>query len=563
LGHDPVRIGQWEIHPAANLFPLMDGADFDAFVEDIREHGLHESIWRAWVPDPTAPKTRKQVVLDGRNRLRACIALRIRPTFRDYEGDDPNAFAISLNLHRRHLTPSQRAAIAADLEPVFAEAAKAWPIAAAEGHPSGKEVEPVPPPGKARDHAAAAVGGVTGRSVSKAKKVRDAAPELHAAVKAGTLAVTTAERMLGVPEATRTEVLRRVKAGESKSAGAALREVTRAARPPATAPSGPPPKDPTVLRADEAIDRAFSVTRAREDLERVLEAWLRRIREARGPAPFVKWVGGKRALLPQLDALLPPGVDEMRHVEPFIGGGAMFFHRRPKEALIGDANPSLVSTYIAVRNHLDELVELLELLAEDYAADATGGQESFRELRALYNRMGHATRVERAAMFIYLNKTCFNGLHRVNRKGKFNTPWGKYQSPKILDMPTLQRASEALQNTTILHADFIDMISHAHAGDFVYLDPPYVPISETASFTSYAEGDFGESDQIRLRRAFIEADKRGCKLMLSNSDAPLVHELYAGFNIQHVWVPRAVNSDAEGRDRVREVVVRNYGGATC
>ena len=273
---------------------------------------------------------------------------------------------------------------------------------------------------------------------------------------------------------------------------------------------------------------------------------------ARRPAPFVKWVGGKGRLLAQLAPLLPAGVERLRHVEPFVGGGALFFARAPERALLADVNPDLVGTYTAIR---DEVEVVLRHLAS--RAALPHDSDAFYGVRERYNRGGQS-RAERAAMFVYLNKTCFNGLHRVNRSGEFNVPFGRYKNPRILDADGLRVASRALAAAEIVNDSFEGLLRHARPGDFVYFDPPYEPVSRTASFTGYAQDGFSQDDQARLRDVFAELDRRGCKLMLSNSDVPFIRELYARWNVDVVQCPRAINCDPKGRGKVPEVVVRNY-----
>ena len=274
--------------------------------------------------------------------------------------------------------------------------------------------------------------------------------------------------------------------------------------------------------------------------------------------PIIKWVGGKGRLLSQLAPLLPPAAEERRHVEPFIGGGAMFFARRPERALLSDVNPELIGVYKAVRDDVDGVIsELSRLASAGHAAEAYYG------VRTRYNaerraRASKTTQTSRAAMFVYLNKTCFNGLHRVNRSGEFNVPAGKYKNPRILDAENLRAASAALANADLRCAGFEELLGSARPGDFVYLDPPYVPASTTANFTAYAQDGFGPADQERLRDVYRELDRRGCRLMLSNSDVPAVRELYREWRIDVVMAPRAVSCDGAGRQSVAEVVVRNY-----
>lgn len=271
------------------------------------------------------------------------------------------------------------------------------------------------------------------------------------------------------------------------------------------------------------------------------------------PAPFVKWAGGKSRLLPQLRPLLPPGVELMRHVEPFMGGAAMFFALRPKRALLCDINPALLGTYHAVRDQVDCVIPHLRRLARTHD---TG---TYYEMRERYNQTRTLSDAERAALFIYLNKTCFNGLHRVNRRGEFNVPVGRYAKPAILDVETLLAASAQLRGADLRCGGFELLLTAAKPGDFIYFDPPYEPVSETSSFTAYAQDGFRREDQLRLRDVFRVLDRRGCKLMLSNSDVPFIRELYRDYHVRTVCAPRAINSDASRRGPVSEVVVRNYG----
>lgn len=276
---------------------------------------------------------------------------------------------------------------------------------------------------------------------------------------------------------------------------------------------------------------------------------------SRAPAPFVKWVGGKGRLLGQLMPLLPPGVERMRHVEPFMGGGAMFFARRPERALLCDVNPELVSTYTMVRDRVEDVIAELDA----HAAHHHRGDEAtyYYEVRERYNR-GRGDAAARAAMFIYLNKTCFNGLHRVNKKGEFNVPAGRYVNPRILDEEGLRAASLELKSAELRCAGFETLLASARPGDFVYFDPPYEPVSRTANFTSYAQEGFTQDDQTVLRDVFNELTRRGARCMLSNSDVPFIRELYRDHRIDIVAAPRAVSCDATKRGMVSEVVVRNY-----
>ena len=269
----------------------------------------------------------------------------------------------------------------------------------------------------------------------------------------------------------------------------------------------------------------------------------------------MKWAGGKSRLLGQLLPLLPKGAELMRHVEPFFGGGAMFFARAPERALLCDVNPALINVYESVRDRVDDVIGELEGLARDHEADDA---KAYYHVRERYNRSRSLTSTQRAAAFVYLNKTCFNGLHRVNRRGEFNVPAGRYKNPRILDAELLRSASRALAHAELRLGSFEHLLSSARPGDFVYFDPPYEPVSTTASFTAYAQDGFRREDQMRLRDVFVALDKRGCKLMLSNSDVPFIRDLYRDFNLGTVLAPRAINRDATKRGPVSELLVRNY-----
>ncbi len=263
-------------------------------------------------------------------------------------------------------------------------------------------------------------------------------------------------------------------------------------------------------------------------------------------APVLKWAGGKTRLLPELISRLPDGWE--RYLEPFFGGGALFFRLQPSEALISDVNEELVNVYEQVRDHVDELIENL--------------QHHLYE-KAYYYRMRGAdparmTPLARASRTIYLNRTCFNGLYRVNRRGRFNVPIGRYKNPVICQEARLRACSALLKHTDLRRADYLDTIAGARAGDFIYLDPPYQPLSPTSSFTSYTAGAFTEEDQARLAEAVHGLADRGVRCMVSNSDTPLIRELYEGLRVDVVLCARAISRVASGRGPVREVIVRNY-----
>lgn len=266
--------------------------------------------------------------------------------------------------------------------------------------------------------------------------------------------------------------------------------------------------------------------------------------------PFIKWAGGKTQLLESFQPLYPRHVE--RYIEPFLGGGAVYFQVKallgPAHAVLCDNNADLIETFTAVRDQVNEVIKGLRRHKEKHS------QEHFYEVRG----QQPGSPAARAARLIYLNKTCFNGLYRVNSRGLFNVPFGKYKSPKILDEEALRAASHFLTGADLRVHDFRRLPEIAQAGDFLYFDPPYHPVSQTANFTSYTSDSFGEKDQRDLAQVYAQLHERGCQLMLSNSDTPLVHELYASFHIRSLSARRLINSRKEGRGPVTEVVVCNY-----
>lgn len=274
------------------------------------------------------------------------------------------------------------------------------------------------------------------------------------------------------------------------------------------------------------------------------------------PKPFVKWVGGKRQLLAQfrLLKLYPPEKFNPitgRYFEPFVGGGAVFFDLLPETAYLSDLNNELIVTYNVIKNDVHNLIKLLKKhkVEKDY----------FLRIRA--QNPEKLSDLKIASRFIYLNRTCFNGMYRVNSKGGFNVPFGKYENPLICDEVNLRKASKALKNVEIKKQDYKEVLNKAKRGDFVYFDPPYYPISKTASFTSYTSQGFLDKEQIELRDTFVELHKRGCFVMLSNSDTPFINKIYSeikGARITKVQAGRAINSDASKRGKITEVLVTNY-----
>jgi DNA adenine methylase len=268
------------------------------------------------------------------------------------------------------------------------------------------------------------------------------------------------------------------------------------------------------------------------------------IEEDEIPKPFIKWAGGKRSLIKELRLRLPDKYN--KYYEPFIGGGALFFALIPDKAVISDINLDLIITYKAVK---DEAKTLIELLAKH---KANHSQAYYYALRANANSDNP---IEIAARFIYLNKTCYNGLYRVNGKGEFNVPMGTYINPNILDEDNILACSKALQNTEIIYQDFSKISPEPK--DFVYIDPPYQPINHT-SFTKYTKLDFTEADQIKLYEKCRELDKKGTYFMLSNSDSDFIKNLYKSFSIDIVNAPRSINCKSGSRQGVNEVLIRNY-----
>ena len=274
------------------------------------------------------------------------------------------------------------------------------------------------------------------------------------------------------------------------------------------------------------------------------------------PKPFVKWVGGKRQLLRQFRELgLYPPEDfnpiTNSYYEPFVGGGAVFFDLLPKNAELSDLNNELVTTYNVIKNNVDELIQSLQKHIYD--------KEYYLKVRA--KKVEDLSDVGIASRFIFLNRTGFNGLYRVNKSGQFNVPFGRYNNPVICDEDNLRRVSDALQDVTITHQDYKHVLKTAKSGDFIYLDPPYYPINATSSFTSYTAEGFLEKEQTELRDTFVKLHEKGCFVMLSNSDTPFINELYSGLDgitINKITAGRSINSKGSGRGKITEVLVTNY-----
>lgn len=266
--------------------------------------------------------------------------------------------------------------------------------------------------------------------------------------------------------------------------------------------------------------------------------------------PIVKWAGGKTKLLPEIVSRLPKAFG--RYYEPFAGGAAVFFHLQSThpsmqhgKAVLGDMNADLINLYEAVRNQTDELIGLLKLYQQGHALH---GESEYYGTRTLFNTPSAMTKLQRAAAFIYLNKTCFNGLWRVNKKGEFNVPMGRYEDPPILDANKLKYAAYYLKNAELRTGSYIDTLVDVQAGDLVYLDPPY-----DDTFNGYtSEGAF---DQRTLALAVEALVRGGVHVVMCNSDTPLIRELYVNYRIDQVKCGRAINADGKGRGQVNEVIV--------
>jgi DNA adenine methylase len=283
------------------------------------------------------------------------------------------------------------------------------------------------------------------------------------------------------------------------------------------------------------------------------------------PRPFVKWAGGKRAIVDELRQWMPAEIGT--YAEPFCGGGAVFFalaaepRRRFKRAILTDKNAELVASYRAIKTDVDALVRRLRKYSEEhFALSEEGRRDHFYDVRKLETE--RLSDVERAARLIFLNKTCFNGLWRVNSSGLFNVPFGRYAKPKILDERRLRAVHVALIDVDIREADFQEATKSLRSGDFAYFDPPYVPVSRTANFTAYAKDGFGVDEQRRLLDELARLRKKNVAAMVSNTCSPETEALYAGYHVNRVNVARAINSDASKRGEVFELVVTTYPTAS-
>lgn len=264
-------------------------------------------------------------------------------------------------------------------------------------------------------------------------------------------------------------------------------------------------------------------------------------------SPFLKWVGGKRQLMPSIVDHLPENIKDYKYIEPFIGGGAVFFNLQPKNAVINDYNEELINVYQVIKDNLDELI--IDLKKHKNEA------EYFYSIRSL-DRNGEFKKlsaVQRASRVIFLNKTCFNGLYRVNNAGEFNSPFGRYKNPNIVNEPTLKAVNKFLNNNNIEinSGDYSEILKQTDKKCFVYLDPPYHPISESSNFTGYVQGGWNIYDQIDLKTACDELHKKGVKFLLSNSSADFIKDLYKDYKITIVKANRSINSNGADRGEIK------------
>ena len=269
-------------------------------------------------------------------------------------------------------------------------------------------------------------------------------------------------------------------------------------------------------------------------------------------SPMLKWVGGKRQLLPDIVPMINKKAP--LYVEPFIGGGAVLFNMQPKNAIINDYNQELINVYITVRDNLEELLDELRIHEENNSSDY------YYEIRALdrAEEFAQMSNVEKAARIIYLNKTCYNGLYRVNMAGQFNSPYGKYKNPNIVNEAVLRAISNYFNTNeiTILNGDYKEVLKDLEKEAFVYLDPPYMPIS-SSSFTGYTEGGFGYNSQVELKKECDKLNEKGIRFVQSNSDCEIIRELYKDYKIKTVKAKRSINSVGNKRGEINEVLIYN------
>jgi len=268
------------------------------------------------------------------------------------------------------------------------------------------------------------------------------------------------------------------------------------------------------------------------------------------PKPFVKWAGGKRQLISQMDQYFPK--DYNKYIEPFVGGGAIFFYLLPKKAVLIDNNKELINVYKIIKNNVRDLIESLK--------NHENKEEYYYKIRKMDRNpeiFNNLSDVEKASRTIYLNRCCYNGLYRVNNNGQFNTPFGRYKNPTFCDEKNLIAVHEALKGVQLINNSFEKCLDLAEKGDLVYFDPPYYPLSKTANFTSYTRDNFGKEEQIKLHDVFCRLNEKGCKVILSNSYNEFILDLYKDFNLNVLQAKRAINSIASKRGLIKEVLITN------
>jgi DNA adenine methylase len=273
--------------------------------------------------------------------------------------------------------------------------------------------------------------------------------------------------------------------------------------------------------------------------------------------PFVKWAGGKARVVPQILELFPS--EFKKYYEPFLGGGALYFSISPQNGCLNDINCVLIEAYLHIRDELNELIPDLTKIQEHYYSLSSLKDKSdyYYEQRQVFNGLNIKS-LHRSALFIFLNKTGYNGMYRENRSGGFNIPFGKRKEPIICDSDNLELVSEVLKKIDIKCGSYNEALKDAKAGDFIYLDPPYEPINGTSNFTEYQAGGFVKDDQRKLSKVYRELSDKGCLVMMSNSTADLIYELYADFNINKITVSRGINAIKSSRGKIEELIITNY-----
>ena len=272
-------------------------------------------------------------------------------------------------------------------------------------------------------------------------------------------------------------------------------------------------------------------------------------------SPVLKWVGGKRQLLNDIIPMIPKNCST--YVEPFIGGGAVLFELQPKKAIINDFNSELINVYTVIRDYSEELIKELQFHKDNNTSEHFYAVREYDRKPEFFSQM---TPVQKAARVIYLNKTCYNGLYRVNSAGQFNSPYGKYKNPNIVNETVIRAMSKYFNenNIVIKNEDFKEALKGLRRGAFVYLNPPYMPISSSSSFTGYTENGFNEDKQRELKELCDKLDKKGIKFLQSNSDCEFIRELYSGYRIKTIKAKRAINSKGNSRGEINEVLIYNY-----